>query len=370
MNSKSSAPVVLCITDSCDLPESELFIGLHQAGLQIEVMANPWGRHYKRIEQAGVPISPIALMGRFDRGGTRQIREKLQSRPFTVVQSFNPRALACSLRASRGMNVKIVVYRGVIGNVGVWSPESWITFLHPRVDRIMCVSDAVKRYFLNIRFLGRRIPPHKIVRIYKGHNLEWYTKPPADISEFGFPDNAFVFCCTGRDRPGKGFGTLVESMEYMEDDSPVYLLLVGDLLGNEELGSRIRSSRHADRIRLAGFRTDAPQVAAACDGLVLPSESEGLPRVVIEAMAYRRPVVVTEAGGMPELVRHGRDGLVVPVRDPAALAGALDRIARDPVLAKTLGDNGYQRISSDFNTNTTVQQTLELYQELTNELHA
>lgn len=103
------------------------------------------------------------------------------------MQSFNPRALACSLRASRGMNVKIVVYRGVIGNVGVWSPESWITFLHPRVDRIMCVSDAVKRYFLNIRFLGRRIPPHKIVRIYKGHNLEWYTKPPADISSSGSP---------------------------------------------------------------------------------------------------------------------------------------------------------------------------------------
>lgn len=370
MNSKSSSPVVLCITDSCDLPESELFIGLHRAGLQIEVMANPKGRNYQRIEQAGVPISPIMLTGRFDGVGARKIREKLKSRQFTVVQSFNPRALACSLRASRGMDVKIVVYRGVIGNVGVWSPESWITFLHPRVDRIMCVSDAVKRYFLNIRFLGRRISPHKIIRIYKGHNLEWYTRAPADISEFGFPATAFVFCCTGRDRPGKGFGTLVDAMEYLEDDSPVYLLLVGDLVENQELAARIRSSRHADRIQLAGFRTDAPQVAAACDGLVLPSESEGLPRVVIEAMAYRRPVVVTDAGGMPELVRDGLDGLVVPVRNPAALAGAMDSIARNPELAKTFGDNGYQRISTDFNTNTTVQQTLELYQELTDELRA
>lgn len=370
MNSTSSTPVVLCITDSCDLPESELFIGLHRAGLQIEVMANPRGRNYQRIEEAGVPVSPIALTGRFDRVGTRQIHEKLKSRRFTVVQSFNPRALACSLRASRGMGLKIVVYRGVIGNVGVWSPESWITFLHPRVDRIMCVSDAVKRYFLNLRFLGRRIPPHKIIRIYKGHNLEWYTRPPADISEFGFPQDAFIFCCTGRDRPGKGFGTLIESMEYLEDDSPVCLLLVGDLLENQELALRIRNSRHADRIKLAGFRTDAPQVAAACNGLVLPSESEGLPRVVIEAMAYRRPVVVTEAGGMPEIVRDEIDGLVVPVGDSAALAGALDRIARDPALARAFGDNGYQRIRTDFNTNITVQQTIELYQELTDELRA
>jgi glycosyltransferase involved in cell wall biosynthesis len=87
-------------------------------------------------------------------------------------------------------------------------------------------------------------------------------------------------------------------------------------------------------------------------------------------MAYRRPVVVTGAGGMPELVRDELDGLVVPVRDSAALAGALDRIARNPELAKRFGDNGYRRISTDFNTNTTVQQTLELYQELTDELRA
>lgn len=370
MTPKSLKPVVLCITDSCDLPESELFIGLHKAGLDIEVMANPKGRNYQRIEAAGVPVSPIALKGRFDREGTRQIHEKLTSRRFTVVQSFNPRALACSLRASRGIDVKIVVYRGVIGNVGAWSPESWITFLHPRVDRIMCVSDAVKQYFLNIRFLGKGIPPHKVIRVYKGHNLDWYTLPPANISEFGFPDNAFVFCCTGRDRPGKGFSTLIDAMGYLGEDSRVHLLLVGDLLENQGLAAKIRESRYPERIKLAGFRTDAPQVAAACDGLVLPSESEGLPRVVIEAMAYRRPVVVTEAGGMPELVRDGVDGLVVPVRDPEALAQALDRIARDPDLAKTFGNNGHQRISTDFNTGTTVQQTLELYQELTNELCA
>lgn len=73
---------------------------------------------------------------------------------------------------------------------------------------------------------------------------------------------------------------------------------------------------------------------------------------------------------MPELVRDGVDGLVVPIRDPEALALALDRIARDPELAKTFGSNGHQRISTDFNTDTTLQQTLELYQELTDELHA
>ncbi|WP_235937595.1 glycosyltransferase family 4 protein [Marinobacter caseinilyticus] len=361
-------PSVLCVTDACDLPESELFIGLHRAGFDVDVMANPSGRNYQRLVDAGVRVVPVALAGRFDKAGSLAIHQQLQSKQYTVIHTFNPRALACSLRASRGMRIKVVAYRGVIGNVGVLSPESWLTFLHPRLDRIVCVSDAVKRYFLGIRFLWMRIAPQKLVRIYKGHDLAWYQLPPADLSVFEFPKHAFVICCTGRDRPGKGFGTLIDSMEFIPDHCPVHLLLVGKLEENGALHARIQSSRHADRIRLAGFRTDAPQVAAACDAMVLPSESEGLPRVVIEAMAYCRPVVVTEAGGMPELVRHGEEGLVVPVKDPEALARAFIQLEADRDKATEMGRKGQNRIADDFNTAATVTETSRLYQELTREL--
>lgn len=159
-------------------------------------------------------------------------------------------------------------------------------------------------------------------------------------------------------------------MDLVPDDSPVYLLLVGKLDKNAELAERIRASRHADRIRLAGFRTDAPQVAAACDAMVLPSESEGLPRVIIEAMAYERPVVVTEAGGMPELVRDGVEGYVVPVRDASALADAFVKLASDREAAAMMGQRGRQRIGRDFTNETTVQESLALYRDMLNELNA
>ncbi|MDX1634990.1 MAG: glycosyltransferase family 4 protein [Marinobacter sp.] len=361
-------PSVLVVTDKCDLAETQLILGLHRAGIDLRVACNPEGPNFRALEEAGIVAARIRLQGRFDKEGTATLRRLLDERETDVIHCFNPRALACSLRASRGRKVAVVAYRGVIGNVSFLNPESWLTFLNPRLNRIVCVSDAVKAYFENLRFLWWRLPAQRLTRIYKGHDLAWYTAPAADLGEFGFPPEAFVFCCIGRDRPGKGFRTLIEAMDLIPDESPVHLLLVGDLKGNAELKAQIEQCRHAGRIRLAGFRKNAPQIAAACDAMVLPSESEGLPRVVIEAMAYQRPVVVTEAGGMPELVRDGQEGLVVPVRAPQALANAMSRLADDPDKAASMGRRGQRRIEEAFHARTTVRETAELYQELKAEL--
>lgn len=361
-------PRVLIITDRSDLAETHLIIGLARSGLSTTVMANDTGKNYPLFVEAGLPVVPLRLTGRFDSEGTRAIRQELQSGHYSVIYAFNPRALACGLRASRGMRIKVMAYRGVIGNVGFLKPESWVTFLHPRLSRIVCVSGAVQRYFESIGVGGYRPLRGKAVTIYKGHDLSWYDQPVADLSEFGFPADAFVVTCIGRDRPGKGFATLVEAMEYVPESCPLHLLLVGDLEKNEALVRQVNESRHAGRIRFAGYRNDAPQVAGACDALVLPSESEGLPRVVIEAMAYRRPVVVTEAGGMPELVTDGVEGFVVPIRAPEALAQALMALADDPERAKVMGERGRARIERDFSKDVTIRKTADLIRELTREL--
>ncbi|PXX89316.1 glycosyltransferase family 1 protein [Marinobacter vulgaris] len=361
-------PKVLIITDRSDLAETQLIIGLAALPLPVTVMANDTGPNYRLLLDAGVRAIPLRLAGRFDRSGTRAIRRELESGGYTVIYGFNPRAIACGLRASRGLKVKVMGYRGVIGNVGLLKPESWITFLHPRLDRVVCVSRAVQRYFESLGWGPFKLREGKAVTIYKGHDLSWYEAPPADLDSFKFPAGAFVVACIGRDRPGKGFATLIEAMEHVPETSPLHLLLVGELQGNPDLARRVETSRHRDRIHFAGFRNDAPQVAGACSALVLPSESEGLPRVVIEAMAYSRPVVVTEVGGMPELVDDGVEGFVVPVRHPQALAQALVRLANDPELATWMGECGRQRIERDFSIESTIRQTASLIQELTDEL--
>jgi glycosyltransferase involved in cell wall biosynthesis len=148
----------------------------------------------------------------------------------------------------------------------------------------------------------------------------------------------------------------------------VYLLLVGDLSGNNELKTKVKASRHRDRIVFTGYRKDAPRIAGACSALVLPSESEGLPRVVIEAMVHGRPVIVTEAGGMPELVNDGVEGYIVPVRAPKALARAIMALAENPQQAENMGQRGYNRILHGFSVEQSVAETRELLCEVTDEI--
>ena len=361
-------PAILCLTDACDRPESELFIGLKNAGFDVDVMCNPKGRNYQRLVDAGLVAQPMALESRFDKDGTSAIRAQLKTKNYDVIHAYNPRALACGLRASKGTDIKIVAYRGVIGNISFLNPESWITFLHPRVSKIVCVADAIKSYLASLKFLWMRIPDSKLMRIYKGHDLSWYQAVPADLAQFGVPEGAFVVCSTGRNNPRKGYDVLVEAISRLPADVEAHLVLVGDAIDNEDLQSQVAQSSHPERVHFTGYRNDAPAIAAASDVFVLPStEREGLPRAVIEAMAYAIAPVVTSVGGMPELVEDGMSGLVVPPRDPAALSSAIERLYRDRELVKKLGQAARERIANDFHTSQTVRETGELYHALMGE---
>jgi hypothetical protein len=92
--------------------------------------------------------------------------------------------------ATRGMNFKIATYRGTVGNISFTSPSSLTTHLHPRVNRIVCVSNAVRNHIIQMNFLGKKIPTDQVVAIYKGHDISWYRQPPANLSEFKLPKNS------------------------------------------------------------------------------------------------------------------------------------------------------------------------------------
>jgi glycosyltransferase involved in cell wall biosynthesis len=131
------------------------------------------------------------------------------------------------------------------------------------------------------------------------------------------------------------------------------------------LQAQVSQSAHPDRIHFTGYRNDAPAIAAASDVFVLPStEREGLPRAVIEAMAYGVAPIVTNVGGMPELVEKGVSGLVVPPKDAAALGAAIEQLFRNPKSTKQFGQAAQARIENHFHTSQTVRETSELYRSL------
>jgi glycosyltransferase involved in cell wall biosynthesis len=355
---------VLCVTEHSDRPEAETFIGLRKLGIEVDVLCSPQARHYGRLGEAGVAVAPLEIGSGLDRNAIERIREALRGRRYDILHLFNNKTVLHGLIAARGFPVKIVVYRGIVGNVSVLSPFSWLRYLHPRVDRIVCVAEAVRSYFLGLRLLGWRLPPHKVVAIHKGHDLAWYRDPPADLRAAGVPDGAFSVCCVANWRPRKGVEVLIEAFALLPRDAALHLVLVGDMR-NPALEKAIASHPCRERIHVLGPRADAPAVAAACNVAVLPAlRREGLPKTVIEAMAYGVPVVVTDVGGSPELVQDGISGIVVAPGDAQALAAAIERLWRDPALARTLGRRGRDRIARDFSIETTIARTAQLYRDL------
>ncbi len=360
---------ILSITVNPDRPTTETFIGFHRAGLAITVVCPPEHPHHRLLVDAGVPTMDLRFKRKIDFQAISALRAKLKRGQYDIVHTYTNNALSNALLATRGLPIKIVAYRGIVAAVGFLDPISWMRYLNPRIDRIICVCDAIRDYFLSMRPKFLRMPPERPVTVHKGHKLEWYTAEPADLSEFGIPDDALVVACITNNRPCKGLQYLVEAMALLPSDIPAHLLLVGRMRG-KILDRAIEHSPVKERIHRPGFRTDAPAVSAAADVFCLPSvKREGLPRSVIEAMAYRVPPIVTNSGGSPELVVDGQSGLVVPVRDARAIAAAIETLYRDPEYRAKLGEGARERIASNFRNEDTVTRIIAVYRELVPDSH-
>lgn len=345
-----------------------MFIGLRRAGVQLEIMCPDDAPHRQKLIDGGVTVHTLKLTGRLDRNGVTEIRRRLAEGRFHILHAFNNRAVSNGLRAAKGLGVKFIAYRGIEANVSVFDPASWTTYLHPRVDKIICVADAIRRYLASMKFLWWEFPAGKAITIHKGHDLGWYQAPAVARSEFGIPQDAFVIGCTANERPRKGLPYLIAAAKLLPRDADIHFLLIGNIDGSKTMQS-IAESPSRDRIHLAGFRQDAPQVLASCDACILPAlKREGLPKGIIEGMVYAVTPIVTNSGGSPELIEQGRSGLIIPPGSSQAIADAILQLYEDRAKCKKMGTAAQQRIERDFHISKTVEQTLVVYRELCDQI--
>jgi len=358
---------VLCITEDPDRPTIATFLGMHEEGIDISVVCSQQHYRHKELVDAGLNTIPIEFKGRNDSHAISQLREELHKGKYDIIHLLGNRALQNGLIATRGISIRIVVYRGIVGNVSFFNPISWKRTLNPRIDRIICVADAVRDHFLRMWPVSLRVPSKHLITIHKGHNVDWYKKPPANLKDFGVPEGAFVVGCVATYRPRKGIEVLIEAMKDFPDDWDIHLLLVGDM-DSKKLDKKILASPVSRKIHRVGYVEDATPLTAACDVFVLPSiKREGLARSVIEAMVYRVPSIVTDCGGSPELVVDGITGIVVPTRDPRAINNAICRLYENPDLRLQMGQAARQRIESKFRIKDTIKKTITVYRSLMSE---
>jgi len=182
------------------------------------------------------------------------------------------------------------------------------------------------------------------------------------------PNEVRVVLLAARMLWDKGVGEFVEAAKILQQQSiSARFVLVGapDKENPESINqSQLLEWQDAGIIEWWGQHEDMPQVFAQAHIVCLPSYREGLPKVLIEAAACGRPIVATDVPGCREIVRHNENGLLVPAKDPQALAVALNRLLNDAELRESMGKRGRAMVEAEFSTEHVVEQTLQLYKEL------
>ncbi len=196
----------------------------------------------------------------------------------------------------------------------------------------------------------RLLPAERVQVVPNGISLAALDDPalpaPAETrSALGIGPGEIMVLTVARAIAGKGLDDLIDAALMV--DAPRFVV-AGDGPEKNRLQARAAAAGLGERVQFLGHRTDIPALLHAADIFLLPSHMEGMPLAIMEAMAARLPVVATAVGGVPEVVVDGQTGLLVPHRQPAALAAAVARLAAEPELRHRLGEAGRALVEERF----------------------
>jgi glycosyltransferase involved in cell wall biosynthesis len=251
-----------------------------------------------------------------------------------------------------------------------WTYESRRVRFYEFLDRIFLrLADAVVAVSEGQRqkILACGVRPAKVRVIHNAIDLTTYPGP-AEKSirvELGIPQDAILVATAGRLSPEKNHLGLVEAARLVLAKMPdVYFVVFGEGFLRPELEKAVADAGIKHRFLLPGFRSNVRSLLYEIDIFVLPSHTEGLPNVVLEAFACRKPVVATSVGGTPEVVQHGDNGILVPAGDMRQFALAVLDLVYEPDLRQKMGENGYEHVLTAFGYLGQTDAYTDIYSEL------
>lgn len=319
------------------------------------------------VRKAGLPVEVIPEQSRFDHSVLGKLAEMVDRIRPSIVQTHGVKGHF--LMWASGLPRR---YRWIAYHHG-YTAEDWKMKLYnqlnyislPRADRVLTVCQP---------FAGMLVKTGiSAARISVLHNtIEPFQAPAAEQihqarQRLGLEDNERLLLTVGRLSAEKGHADLIAALAQRKDDPalpPFRLAIIGDGIERERLTHLASAAGLASRIVFTGHCSDVRPYYSLASLFVLPSHSEGSPNVLLEAMAAGLPIVVTAVGGVPEIVQHEATALLVPPRNPGALAEAISRLLGEEDFAAQLARRASEEVSLRFTPGVYRESLLRIYEEI------
>ena len=352
---------ILFVFEQIDLHEVHLVRGLSQGlDVEVDVLCSMQGHNHRLLSDLGIPVERSQYRSKVDFAAINRIREKLEEGAYDIVHAFTSRALANVLWAVRRLVTRpqVVMFRGIMDRVKRFDPATWMTYYHPNLTAVSCISDSARRGLEASRVQA------ELRTIHLGIDRSWFERPQHHTSaKLPIPEGAFAVGCVANIRPVKGIDLLLQAATRLTKYTDIHWLLIGSL-DDQRVAELANDPRIVDRVHLLGFRSDVEQLVRQLDLFVMPSRKEGLSKSLMEAMGQRVCPIISDVGGMPELVRHQQDGLVFAKEDVAGLTEAIETLYTNHALRDRYAQSAQQRIFHDFSTQQMIDKTHHLYQDI------
>ncbi len=339
---------------------------LKRRGLPFFFIVQPESPLHQKACEAELPVLPFKMRNEFDLPAILRLAWAMKRKKCLLVHFHDAHSAAVGSVAA---SLAKVPFRIITRRVDFPLKKNYFSRRKymKNVDAIIAISEGVKKVLVE-----GGVDPENVEVISSGIDFSSFEEDSSALTskdylrrEFSFAVDDYLVGIVAHLADHKGHQYLIQATKILKQQAPkIKTIIVGEGPLSMELNRQAKELDVEDIIFFLGFRKDIPKILSSLDLFVLSSHLEGMGSSILDAMASRLPVVATKVGGIPEVVIHGETGLLVPPRDPSALARAILMLYSNKTLASRLGQKGYELVHRKFSAEAMADKVVRLYEKI------
>lgn len=339
---------------------------LKRKGLPFFFIVQPESPLHQKACEAELPVLPFKIRNEFDLPAILRLAWAMKRKKCLLVHFHDAHSAAVGSVAA---SLAKVPFRIITRRVDFPLKKNYFSRRKymKNVDAIIAISEGVKKVLVE-----GGVDPENVEVISSGIDFSSFEEDSSALTskdylhrEFSFAVDDYLVGIVAHLADHKGHQYLIQATKILKQQAPkIKTIIVGEGPLSMELNRQAKELDVEDIIFFLGFRKDIPKILSSLDLFVLSSHLEGMGSSILDAMASRLPVVATKVGGIPEVVINGETGLLVPPRNPSALARAILRLYSDKTLASRLGQKGYELVHRKFSAEAMAEKVVRLYEKI------